>query len=133
MKQTLQTRGEMERSLSQYIQALYRNQLGCRTGKISYRIIDNKVAIAIENPITPVERLLDKSKDSEFVRDLRDRIDAIVKTELLLGMERTLQVKIVDLTINTTLDNNFTGIVALLYEVPKVRIPQHTSIRISLI
>ncbi|MDJ0568633.1 MAG: Na-translocating system protein MpsC family protein [Pleurocapsa sp. MO_192.B19] len=96
-------------------------------------IIDNKVAIAIENPITPVERLLDKSKDSEFVRDLRDRIDAIVKTELLLGMERTLQVKIVDLTINTTLDNNFTGIVALLYEVPKVRIPQHTSIRISLI
>ncbi len=91
------------------------------------------MAIAIENPITPVERLLDKSKDSEFVRDLRDRIDAIVKTELLLGMERTLQVKIVDLTINTTLDNNFTGIVALLYEVPKVRIPQHTSIRISLI
>ena len=60
MEQTTLTRGEMERSLSQYIQAFYRNQLGCKTRKVSCHILQNKVAIAIENSLTPVEKLLDK-------------------------------------------------------------------------
>lgn len=127
MEQTFPTRGEMERSLSQYIQAFYRNQLGCLTGKINCHIFNNQVAIAIENSVTPLERMLDNSSDCEFRRDLRDRIDTIVKRELLSGMETVLKVKVVDLTINTTLDNNFTGIVVLLSESPNVRVPKHLS------
>ena len=127
MEQTLPTRGEMERSLSQYIQAFYRNQLGCRTGKISCYLLDRKVAIAIENSITPVERLLDNPNHREFARDLRHRIDAIVKRELLSGLGTILKVEVVDLTIDTTLDNNFTGIIVLLCESPNLRASRHLS------
>ncbi len=122
MEQTLPTRGEIERSLSQYVQSFYRNQLGCRTEKVSCYIFGRQVAIAVENSVTPVERLFDNSRDSEFRRDLRDRIDTIVKKELLSGMGTILRVKMIDLTIDTSLDNNFTGIVVLLSESPRVRI-----------
>ena len=121
MERTTLTRGEMERSLSQYIQAFYRNQLGCRTRKVSCHILQNKVAIAIENSLTPVEKLLDNHSSSEFTKDLRSRIDAIVKKQLLSGMEDILGVKITDLTIDTTLNHSFTGIIALLTEIPMVR------------
>ena len=121
MERTTLTRGEMERSLSQYIQAFYRNQLGCRTRKVSCHILQNKVAIAIENSLTPVEKLLDNHSSSEFTKDLRSRIDAIVKKQLLSGMEDILGVKITDLIIDTTLNHSFTGIVALLTEIPMVR------------
>ena len=69
------TRGEMERNLSQSVQAFYRSQLGCSTEKVSCHIINEQVAIAIKNPITPLESLLNSSIDSQFVQDLRDRID----------------------------------------------------------
>ena len=124
MKQTLPTRGEIERNLSQYIQSFYRNQLGCQTRKVSCHIVKNQLAVAVENSLTPVERLLDDSSDNEFMRDLRDRIDNIIKSKLFPQIEEILGVKINALAIDTTLDNDFTGIVALLSATPKVRIPQ---------
>lgn len=121
MIDTIPTRGEMERSLSQSVQAFYRNQLGCRTGKVTCHILNEQVAIAIHNPITPVEKLLHNSNDAKFVQDLRARIDNLVKSELLLMMQTVLQVDVIALTIDTTLNNNLTGIVALLAQKPKVR------------
>lgn len=59
----------------------YRNQLGCRTDKVSCHIIEQQIAIAIKNPMTPVERLLNSCAEDSFVNDLRDRIDNIVKRE----------------------------------------------------
>lgn len=128
MVDTLLTRGEMERNLSQSVQAFYRNQLGCKTDKVSCHIINEQVAIAIYNPITHVEKFLNTPGDRDFIQDLRDRIDTIVKNELLSVMETILGVQVVALTIDTTLDNNLTGIVALLAKSPKLRdIKRNTS------
>ena len=129
MADTLPTLGEIERSLSQSIQAFYRNQLGCRTDKVSCHIIEQQVASAIKNPITPVERLLNSCAEDKFVNDLRDRIDNIVKRELLAIVEAVLDVKVVGLTIDTTLDHNFTGIVVLLSDIPNVRNAKNRSSR----
>lgn len=120
----LPTRGEIERNLSQYIQSFYRNQLGCQTRKVSCHIVKNQLAVAIENSLTPVEKLLDDSGEDEFTRSLRDRIDQIIKDKLFPQIEDILGVKVNALAIDTTLDNDFTGIVALLSDSPKVRLPQ---------
>ncbi len=121
MVQTLPTRGEMERNLSQSVQAFYRNQLGCRTDKVSCHILNNQVAIAIENPITPVEKLLNNTGDHQFINDLRDRIDTLVKQELLSQMQTVLGVEVMALTIDTALDNNLTGVIALWAQKPAIR------------
>ena len=127
MVQTIPTRGEMERSLSQFVQAFYRNQLGCRTDKVSCHILNNQVAIAIENPITPIEKLLNNSGEDDFINDLRDRIDTLVKQELLSQLKTVLGVEVIALTIDTALDNNLTGVVALLAQKPAVRDTKRSS------
>lgn len=121
MVDTILTRGEMERNLSQSVQAFYRDRLGCRTDKVSCHIINEQVAIAIHNPITPIEILLNSYQDASFVRDLRDRIDGIVKDQLCSKMEEITGVQVIALTIDTTLENNLTGIVALLAQKPELR------------
>ena len=118
------TRGEMERHLSQSVQAFYRNKLGCRTEKVSSHLLKEQVAIAIKNPITPLETLLYSSSDKQFVQDLRDRVDAIIKEDLVLTIEEILDVKVVAMTIDTTVDNSLTGIVALLSQQPETREPK---------
>lgn len=115
------TRGEMERNLSQSVQAFYRNQLGCSTEKVSCHILNEQVAIAIRNPITPLESLLSSSIDSQFVQDLRDRIDTIIKQDLIITIEKILGVEVIAMTINTTVNSNLTGIVALLSQKPITR------------
>jgi uncharacterized protein YbcI len=115
------SRGEMERNLSQSIQAYYRDRLSCRVGKISCHIFDNQVAIIVENSVTSLERLLHNSEDQNFVRDLRDRIDYIVKSELITTIKRILGVEVIDLTIDTTLEHNFTGVLVVLNEMPQIR------------
>jgi uncharacterized protein YbcI len=121
MVNNVPSRGEMERSLSQSIQAFYRDELSCRVGKISCHILGDRVAIVIENSVTSLEKLLSSSEDRSFVRDLRDRIDYIVKSELVTKIKTNLGVDVIDLTIDTTLEHNFTGILALLDEMPQIR------------
>ena len=115
------TRGELERNLSQSIQAFYRSKLGSRTEKVSCHLINEQVAIAIKNPLTPVETLLNGAADSQFARSLRDRIDTIIKQDLIATIENNLGVEVIAMTIDTTVDNNLTGIVALLSQKPKTR------------
>lgn len=121
MTDILPTRGEIERNLSQSIQAFYRNQLSCRVGKISCHLLGNKLAIAIENSITSLEKLLNNSDDNQFSIDLRSRIDLIVKNELVDKIRKISGVDVIDLTINTTLEHNFTGVMVLLAEKPQIR------------
>lgn len=121
------TRGEIERDLSQYIQAFYRNQMGCQTRKVSCHIVKNQLAVGIENSLTPVEILLNDSGDDLFKKSLRDRLDRIVKEKLHPEIEAILGVKVTALAIDTTIEDDFTGIVALLSETPQVRLPQTTT------
>ncbi|MCC0175394.1 DUF2294 domain-containing protein [Waterburya agarophytonicola K14] len=121
MVNTLPTRGEIERNLSQSIQAFYRNQLGCRTDKVSCHLLNEQVAIAIRNPITPLEQLLNNSNEDGFVQNLRDRIDTLIKNDLISTMEKVLGVEVLAMTIKTTVNNNLTGIVALLSQKPELR------------
>ena len=121
MTETNFTRGELERNLSQSIQAFYRAKLGCCTEKVSCHVINEQVAIAIKNPLTPVEALLNNATDIQFARDLRDRIDTIIKQDLVATIEEILGVEVIAMTIDTTVDNNLTGVVALLSQKPKTR------------
>lgn len=79
MAENIPTIGEMERGISQSIQAFYRNKLGCRVEKVDCHIVNKQVSTTIQNPITPVEKLLYLHAEGQFISELRDRIDRIVK------------------------------------------------------
>lgn len=52
------TKGQLERSLSQKVLALYRNQLGQQPSKVSCQLCDEKWIIILEDSLTPPEQIL---------------------------------------------------------------------------
>lgn len=123
MSSTLPTVGQLERSLSQSIQALYRKQLGHQPSKVTCQIFGEKLAIVLEGSVTQPEQLLAKEGQSELASKVRDDLDAAIQPELRNVIEEVLKVEVLDLLSDATLSTGRTGIIAVLSQTPEVRNP----------
>lgn len=117
----LQTRGQLERTLSQRIQAYYRQQLGHQPSKISCQLFDNQLAIIVEDSITPAEKLLVKEGKEALAEKVRFSLNDATKPELKNLIQDILSVGVSDVLSDATLDTGRTGIIAVLDNPPKVR------------
>ena len=118
------TRGQLERLLSQRLQALYRDQLGHQPGKVTCQIFDEKVALIIEDSITPPEQLLADRGQSDLAQQVRSELDEAIKPGLKSLIEDVLGVCVLDLLSDATLETGRTGIIAVLEVSPEVRNPE---------
>lgn len=123
MQTTHPTSGQLERSLSQQIQALYRTHLGHQPGKVTCQLFDEKLAVIIENSITQPEQLLAQDGQDELVEKLRAGIDEAIQPQLKGLIEKVLGVSVLDLLADATLETGRTGIIAILSDTPPVRNP----------
>lgn len=117
------TRGQLERTLSQRLQALYRERLGHQPGKVTCQLFDEKVAIILENSITPPEQLLADRGQAELASQVRSELDEAIKPQLKHLIEEVLGVAVLDLLSDATLETGRTGIIAVLDFTPDVRNP----------
>lgn len=117
------TRGQLERLLSQRLQALYREQLGHQPGKVTCQLFDEKVAIIVEDSITPPEQLLANSGQVELAEQVREDLDKAIQPQLKELIEDVLGVAVLDLLSDATLKTGRTGIIAVLDITPEVRNP----------
>jgi uncharacterized protein YbcI len=117
------TRGQLERLLSQRLQALYRDQLGHQPGKVTCQIFDEKVALIIEDSITPPEQLLADRGQADLAEKVRSELDEAIKPGLKALIEDVLGVSVLDLLSDATLETGRTGIIAVLEVTPEVRNP----------
>ena len=108
------TRGQLERSLSQQIQRLYREELGHSTGKVICQIRDEQLTIVIESSLTQPEQLLLQEFEPERVEQLRSDLDDVVRPKLISLVEEYLQRTVIDLMSDTTLETGRTGFVVVL-------------------
>lgn len=120
---SLPTRGQLERTLSQGIQTLYREQLGHRPGKITCQLFDEKVAIIIENSITQPEQILAQEGQDDLAKEVRSELDGAIQPQLKALIEETVGVTVVDLLSDATFNTGRTGIIAILADTPTVRNP----------
>ena len=118
------TSGQLERSLWQQIQTLYREYLGHRPGKVTCQLFDEKLAIVIENSITQPEQLLAEDGQDELVKQLREGLDDAIQPQLKALIERILSVKVVDVLTDATLETGRTGMIVILSTTPLVRDPE---------
>ena len=118
------TRGQLERSLSQRLQALYRDQLGHQPGKVTCQLFDEKLAIILEDSITPPEQLLAERGQTELAQQVHSELDEAIKPQLKAVIEEVLGVKVLDLLCDATLETGRTGIIAVLDLTPEVRNPE---------
>jgi uncharacterized protein YbcI len=117
------TRGQLERTLSQRLQALYREQLGHQPSKVTCQLFDEKLAIIVENSITPPEQLLADRGQAELAEQVRSQLDEAIQPQLKALIEEVLDVTVLDLLSDATLETGRTGIIAVLEVTPEVRNP----------
>ncbi|MEP0854746.1 DUF2294 domain-containing protein [Trichocoleus sp. DQ-U1] len=115
------TRGQLERTLSQRIQALYRDQLGHQPSQITCQIFEEKIAIILENAITAPEQLLANSGQEELAEQVRTDLEKALEPQLKALIEEVVGVSVIDLLSDAKLDTGRTGTIAVLANAPKVR------------
>jgi uncharacterized protein YbcI len=117
------TRGQLERLLSQQLQALYREQLGHQPSKVTCQLFDEKLAVIVENSITPPEQLLVNNGQTQLAEQVRSDLDKAIQPRLKALIEEVLDVAVLDILSDATLETGRTGIIAVLDVTPEVRNP----------
>ncbi len=117
------TRGQLERLLSQRLQAFYREQLGHQPGKVTCQLFDEKLAIIVEDSITPPEQILANNGQTELAEQVRTDLDKAIQPQMKALIEEVLSVSVLDILSDATLETGRTGIIAVLDVTPEVRNP----------
>jgi len=115
------TVGQLERQLSQKIQALYKEKLGHQPTKITCQIFDEKVAIVIENSITPAENLLVETGDNQLAEKVRTNLGEAIDPFIRETIETVLSVSVEDLLSDATIETGRTAILAVLAKTPAAK------------
>lgn len=115
------TRGQIQRTLAQRIQALYREQLGHQPSKVTCQLSDSSLTIILENSITQPEQLLAQTGRIELAEQVRADLDEAIQPQLKTLIEDILNVEVVELLSDATLETGRTGIIALLTNTPNIR------------
>jgi uncharacterized protein YbcI len=121
MTTSLPTRGQIERTLAQQIQALYREQLGHQPSKVSCQLAEQNLIILIEDSITPPEQLLAQTGRQELAEKVRSDLDTAIQPQLKELIEETLNIAVVEILSDATLETGRTGMIAILAETPSYR------------
>ncbi len=117
------TRGQLERTLSQQIQALYRTQLEHQPSKVTCQIFDEKIAIILEDSITQPEQLLFNTGQEELAEQVRSELDEAIQPQLKALIEQVVGIPVIDLLSDAKLETGRTATIAILAATPQVRNP----------
>ena len=115
------TSGQIERSLSQRIQAVYKDELGVRPAKVFCQFFDQKLAIALEKVATPSEQLLLSNERVDSAKVLRSHLDVALKPRLIELIEEVAGVAVKTILSDTDLTYDVAGMIVVLEDVPPVR------------
>lgn len=115
------TRGQLERSLAQKVQALYRNELGQQPSKVSCQLCGEKFIIILEDSLTQPEQILAQGGQEDLAEKVRTNLDDFMKPQLKSLVEDITGVNVTDLLSDVTLESGLTGIIAVLEEMPTLR------------
>lgn len=115
------TRGQLERILSQRIQALYRTELEHQPSRVTCQIFDEKIAIILEDSITQPEQILVNSGEHELAEKVRAELDEAIQPQVKALIEEVLGVSVIDLLSDAKLETGRTATIAILAATPQVR------------
>ena len=108
------TKGQLQRTLSQQLQKLYREELNLITGKTTCQLLDNKLTIVIEDSLTQPEQILLRKSSVDLVEKIRVELSSEIKPKIVGLIEEILHQEVVDILSDTTLETGRTGMVVVL-------------------
>ncbi|MGB3767315.1 MAG: DUF2294 domain-containing protein [Phormidesmis sp.] len=116
-----QTAGQMEREVSQKIQALYKRVLGHQLGRVTCQLFDSRIAIILEDSISQPVKLLLEDAQIELAQRIRTDLDSAMQPQIKALLASILGVEVLDVLSDATLSTGRTGIIGVLSCPPSVR------------
>jgi uncharacterized protein YbcI len=124
MTSSIPTRGQLERSLLQQVQNLYREKLGQRPSGGVCQLFDDKLTIVLQNTVAPLEQTLFDSGLEENVKKLRVQWQEAIKIDLKALIQELVGTAIITILVDSDLESGYVSITAILTNSPEVRDPQ---------
>lgn len=115
------TRGQLERNLSQRIQALYRSYLESQPAEVACQIFDNKIAIVLHNFMTRPVQLLAEQGKRELAQQVRFNLNKALEPQLKALIEEVVGVPVIDWLSDAKLESGHMGTIAILAARPELR------------
>ncbi len=115
------TAGQLERTISQKVRALYFNQFGHQPSRVDCHLLGNKIVISLEDVITPIEKLLVEAQSSNLVNQVRAFVGEAIKPKLQELVEEISQVSVTNCLYDTALNTGCAGAIVILANPPQVR------------
>lgn len=110
----------LNRIIVHQLQTLYQSQLGHYPNHISCQLHGTTLAIVVEHPLTKVEQLLMIQGYKQLAEQVRTIFDRMIRTHLITIIEETVDVKVIDLLIDTHFDVNQASAIAILSSIPSM-------------
>jgi uncharacterized protein YbcI len=118
------TRGQIERTVTQQIQRLYRDLVGQRPSRVVTHLVDGKLLVILHDSISPVERLLWQTGHDLIALQLQQIIADALKPLFKSLVEETLGVAVLSVLFSEDIESGFASLTALLADQPKTRQPR---------
>lgn len=118
------TVGQMEREVSQKIQALYKKVLGHQLGRVTCQLFDVRIAIILEDSISQPIKLLLEESHTKLAQQIRNDLNNAMQPHIKALLANVLGVDVLDVLSDATLSTDRTGIVGVLARLPAVRNPE---------
>ena len=120
------TAGQIERNISQKINALYHSQISHRAKKIDCHLFDDKIIIFCEEVITPIEKLLLEESSFDLAHQIRTCLDSLLKTKIENLIEKIVQTKVDNCIYTTSIKTNSSVGIFILENAVQVRVKSNS-------
>jgi uncharacterized protein YbcI len=117
------TAGQIERDAIQAINALYRNELGHQPGKITCQLFEKKAVLIIENALSKPEQLLLEQGDNDVALKAHQALLEVFKEKAKDCLAQALTTPVLDLLLDSNIEEAHIGIIAILEDAPEVKKP----------
>jgi uncharacterized protein YbcI len=113
------TQQQKERSLAQTIQELYNQFVGNSQTQVICHLSSQTLTVVIENSISPTEKLMLESGKKDAVLQWRSKLENMIQSQIRGAVEKELNVSILDVLIDTSINNNRTGLILVFDSIPQ--------------
>lgn len=122
-KDVTKTAGQIERDVTQALNALYRKELGHQPGKITCQLFETKVVLVIEDSLSRPEQLLLKKGNSEVALQAHEELLDVIKAMAKSCIAEATQLFVVDILVDSNIETSRMGLIVMLEKAPEVRNP----------
>ncbi len=118
------TCAQVERTITQQLQAFFREHIGQRPSKVVCQILNDGVVVILHDTLAPAERTLFDADRTESAKQFRSELHELLKPRIKELIEPIVATSVTAVLVDSDLDTGISILTAILEDLPQVRDPE---------